>query len=92
MSCIVLTLATCASILAVSTGIAFAGPTCTTEPKAKWMPEAAMQAKAVALGFKIKTFKVSGSCYEIYGWNNKGQKAEVYFHPVSGAIIKAEIG
>jgi len=71
---------------------AFAGPSCTTETKDKWMSEEAMKAKVAEMGYqKIKTFKVSGSCYEIYGYTKDNKKAEVYFNPVSGAVVKSEI-
>ena len=40
----------------------------------------------------IKTFKVSGSCYEIYGYTNDGRKAEVYSNPVTGDRVKSYIG
>ncbi|WP_425104896.1 PepSY domain-containing protein [Ancylobacter sp.] len=71
---------------------AFAGPVCTTEAKDKWMSEDAMKAKVAEMGYqKIKTFKVSGSCYEIYGYTKDNKKAEVYFNPVTGAVVKAEI-
>lgn len=70
-----------------------AAPNCTAEPKDKWMAEEAMKAKVAALGYeRIKTFKVSGRCYEIYGYTKDGKKAEVYFNPVSGEVVKAEIG
>ena len=69
-----------------------AAPQCTTEPRDKWMTEEAMKAKVAALGYeRIKTFKVSGVCYEIYGYTKDGKKAEVYFNPVTGAVVKAEI-
>ena len=52
-----------------------------------------MKAKVGALGYeRIKTFKVSGNCYEIYGYTKDGKKAEVYFNPVSGDVVKANIG
>ncbi len=71
---------------------AFASPACTTEAKDKWMTEDVMKAKVADMGYqKIKTFKVSGSCYEIYGYTKDGKKAEVYFNPVSGAVVKSEI-
>lgn len=71
---------------------AFAGPACTTEAKDKWMTEDAMKAKVAEMGYqKIKTFKVSGSCYEIYGYTKDNKKAEVYFNPVTGAVVKSEI-
>jgi hypothetical protein len=72
---------------------ALAAPKCTAEPKDKWMSEDAMKAKVATLGYeRIKTFKVSGNCYEIYGYTKDGKKAEVYFNPVNGEAVKAEIG
>lgn len=71
---------------------ASASPACTKEPKDKWMSEDAMKAKVAEMGYqKIKTFKVTGSCYEIYGYTKDNKKAEVYFNPVTGAVVKAEI-
>ena len=80
------------SALSITVGAA-AAPVCTTEPKAKWLTEAQMKTKVAAMGYKnIKVFKVSGSCYEIYGYTKDGKRAEVYFNPVSGAVVKSEIG
>jgi len=74
---------------------AFAGPECTTEPESKWMGMHDMQKQIINdYGFTIKLFKVDGSCYEIYGWEEKSghvDKIEVYFNPVTGAIVKKEI-
>lgn len=71
---------------------AAAGPACTSEAKEKWLTEDAMKAKVTEMGYqKIKTFKVSGSCYEIYGFTKDNKKAEVYFNPVTGAVVKSEI-
>ena len=72
---------------------AYASPKCTTEPKDKWMSEEAMKAKVAELGYKdTRTFKVTGSCYEIYGKTKDDKKAEVYFNPVTGDDVKAETG
>ncbi|MFK8250074.1 PepSY domain-containing protein [Ancylobacter terrae] len=71
---------------------ASASPACTKEPKDKWMSEDAMKEKVTEMGYqKIKTFKVTGSCYEIYGYTKDNKKAEVYFNPVTGAVVKSEI-
>ena len=73
--------------------VARAAPNCTAEPKDRWMSEEAMMAKVATLGYeRIKTFKISGNCYEIYGYTQDGKKAEVYFNPVSGDVVKAKIG
>ncbi len=81
------------TIALVAPVIAQAAPDCTSEPKEKWMPEQAMKAKVAQLGYeRVKTFKVSGACYEIYGYTKEGKKAEVYFNPVTGDVVKANIG
>src|SRR5450631_2559851 len=71
---------------------AHANPICTTEPKAKWMSEEAIKAKIAALGYqKIRSFKVTESCYEIYGSDKEGKLVEVYFNPVTGDIVPSEV-
>ncbi|WP_205919105.1 PepSY domain-containing protein [Rhizobium binae] len=76
------------AIVALAPALALASPSCTKEPKSKWMPEAAMKAKIDALGYKVKTFEITGNCYEIYGKDKEGKRAEVYFNPVSGDIVQ----
>ena len=56
------------------------------------MPEAEAKAKIEAQGYKIRKFKVDGNCYEIYGQNKDGKKAEVYFDAKTLAVVKSEIG
>ena len=70
---------------------AFASADCTAHPKEEWLTEDQMKAKVEAQGYKIKVFKVSGDCYEIYGWTKDGKKAEIYFDTKTGAIVKSEI-
>src|SRR5450759_1601740 len=71
---------------------AHANPTCTTEPKEKWMSEAAIKARIAALGYKnIRSFKVTESCYEIYGSNKENKLVEVYFNPITGDIVPSEV-
>ena len=54
--------------------------------------DALMVASGLKDGYTIKTFKVSGNCYEIYGFAKDGKKVEIYFNPVDGSIIKKEVG
>jgi hypothetical protein len=73
----------------IVTGPALAGPTCTSEPKAKWLSESDMKKRIATLGYKYKVFKVtSGNCYEIYGHDSSGQRIEIYFHPVTGNVVE----
>lgn len=72
---------------------AFAGPQCTTEPESKWLTEQAMKDKVAELGYvNIKVFKkTKDGCYEIYGYTKDGRKAEVYFNPVDGSVVKENL-
>ena len=72
-------------------GTAFAGANCPKYPKNEWMSEADAKKKIEAMGYKIDKFKVDGNCYEIYGVNKDGKKAEVYFDAKSLAVVKSEI-
>lgn len=74
-----------ASLLSVA---AVAAPQCTTAPRAQWMTEAAMKQKVIDQGYTIKVFKVTGSCYEIYGKDKAGKNVEIYFDPTDGHIVK----
>jgi hypothetical protein len=78
-----------AIFIAAFTGIAIAGPKCTSEPKAKWMSEQAMKAKLEGQGFSFRAIKVTdGNCYEIYGRDKSGKRVEIYFNPVSGEPVE----
>lgn len=73
---------------------AHAGPTCTTEPEPKWIPAAEMTKRFESLGYKddVKKLHVSkGKCWEIYGHDKTGRKTEVYFHPITGAIVEENV-
>lgn len=79
-------------LLMATAPAAFAGPECTKEPTEKWQDQTKFQENLKAQGFKIKNFLVTkGNCYEIYGWNKKGKKVEIYFNPVDGKAVKEEI-
>jgi len=76
------------TLLALSIAPAFAADVCTDAPKDKWQKQDAFKQQLLDQGYKIKTFKVTGSCYEIYGWNKDKKKVEIYFNPVDGKIVK----
>ena len=78
-----------ASVFALTlTSAAFAAASCPAYPKAEWMSEADAKAKIEAQGYQIKKFKVSGNCYEIYGHDKAGKKAEVYFDAKTLDVVK----
>ena len=84
---ILATLALAGTAALLSFGAA-AGPKCTDAPKSKWMPEQQMKDRILKDGYTIDKFKVSGSCYEIYGQDKAGKDVEIYFDPTDGRIVK----
>lgn len=81
----------CAALALLLPTLSLADADCSAHPKTEWKSEADARAHFEAQGYKIKKFKVSGDCYEIYGWNAAGKKAEIYFDTVSLDIVKSEI-
>lgn len=67
---------------------AFAAPLCTNAPRSQWLTETVMKQKVLDQGYTIKVFKVSGTCYEIYGKDKAGKNVEIYFDPTDGHIVK----
>ena len=69
---------------------ALAGPHCTDVSKSKWLTETEMTDRIKAMGHKIDVFKkTKGNCYEIYGKDKSGKRIEIYFHPVTGEVVKS---
>jgi hypothetical protein len=55
------------------------------------MKEDVFRNKLEGQGYDIKTFKVSsGKCYEIYGFDKSGKKVEIYFDPVTAAVLETK--
>lgn len=71
--------------------LAHAGADCGSDPQDTWMSRADMQAKILAGGYTIDRFKIDDNCYEIYGRNADGQRVEVYYHPVTGDVVKEKV-
>ena len=70
---------------------ALARTECTTAERSTWQDPEQFQAKLVADGYRINTFKIpEGNCYEIYGFDREGRKVEIYHDPVSGNAVKTE--
>ena len=77
--------------LSAASGTALAAANCPKYPKNEWMPQDEAKTRIEAMGYKIDKFKIDGNCYEIYGFNKEGKKAEVYFDAKTLNVIKAEI-
>jgi hypothetical protein len=64
---------------ALATGLA----TCDSGPRSGWQPEAALEKMLKERGWTIRRIKIDGGCYEVYAINEKGERVESYFHPVT---------
>jgi hypothetical protein len=64
---------------AQATGLA----TCDSGPKSGWQPQATLEQRLKAKGYTVRRIKEDGGCYEVYALNEKGERGEFYFHPVT---------
>jgi hypothetical protein len=64
---------------ASATGLA----TCNSGPQNAWQSQEALKKKLTDQGWQIRRIKIDGGCYEVYAVNDKGQRVESYFHPVT---------
>lgn len=68
-----------ASAPALATGLA----TCDSGPPESWQPKATLEKQLTDKGWTVRRIKTDGGCYEVYAINDKGEKVEAYFHPVT---------
>jgi hypothetical protein len=68
-----------AAASASATGLA----TCDSGPKEGWQPQAKLEKQLVEKKWQVRRIKVDGGCYEVYAMNEKGERVEAYFHPVT---------
>lgn len=74
----------CAAVLtfaAASTALAHGEFKCDV-PKAEWKPQLELKRQLLADGWKkVRQIKTENGCYEVYGFNEQGERAEVFFNP-----------
>ncbi len=66
-----------------ATGLA----TCDSGPKSGWQSSDKLEQQLKAKGWTIRRIKEDGGCYEVYALNEKGERGEYYFHPVTFAPV-----
>ena len=64
---------------AQATGLA----TCDSGPKEGWQSQSKLEKQLVEKKWQVRRIKVDGGCYEVYAMNDKGERVEAYFHPVT---------
>ena len=66
-----------------ATGLA----TCDSGPKTGWQPVEKLELQLKEKGYVVRRIKEDGGCYEVYALNEKGERGEYYFHPVTLAPV-----
>ncbi len=68
---------------AVTAGTAFAhgNVACPAVPKEDKKPQMELQKKLEGEGWKVRKVQNYNGCYEVYGFDGDGKKAEAFFHP-----------
>ena len=72
-----------AGAAAQATGLA----TCDSGPREGWQPQAKLEQMLKDKGWQVRRVKEDGGCYEVYGLDDKGQRVEAYFHPLTLAPV-----
>jgi hypothetical protein len=68
---------------AFATGLA----TCDSGPRDGWQSAAKLEQQLKDRGWTVRRIKEDGGCYEVYGLNERGERVEAYFHPVTLAPV-----
>jgi len=74
----------CAGLLALAamTGALADGKFKCDVPKTEWKKQTELKDKLLADGWKkVRQVKTENGCYEVYGFNEKNERAEVFFNP-----------
>ena len=62
-----------------ATGLA----TCESGSPDGWQPAEKLSAMLKEKGWTVRNIKVDGGCYEVYAIDEKGERIDAYFHPVT---------
>ena len=65
--------------VASATGLA----TCDSGSPDTWQSQEKLGAMLKAKGWDVRNIKVDGGCYEVYALDEKQERVEAYFHPVT---------
>jgi hypothetical protein len=70
--------------VASATGLA----TCDSGSPDTWQSQDKLTAMLKEKGWEVRNVKVDGGCYEVYAIDDKGERVEAYFHPVTLEPVK----
>ncbi|MBV8035466.1 PepSY domain-containing protein [Roseateles sp.] len=67
--------------LGVTAAFAHGNVSCPAMPKEEKRPQMELQKKLEGEGWKVRQVKNFNGCYEVYGFDGQGKKAEAFFNP-----------
>jgi hypothetical protein len=70
-------------VLASPASYATGRATCDSGPPSGWQPIAKLEKLLADAKWQVRRIKIDGGCYEVYGFNAKGERVEAYFHPLT---------
>ena len=70
-----------ATLFAADIALADGKVSCPVTPRAERRPPAELTAKLKSQGWVIRKMQMFNNCYEVYGFDEKGQRAEAFFDP-----------
>ena len=70
-----------AALSFASTAFAHGDVKCETIPQSEWKPQPELQQKLTKEGWKVRQIKSYHGCYEVYGFDANGKRAEAFFNP-----------
>jgi len=83
ISIVLLSFALLGASSASATGLA----TCDSGARETWQPQEKLEKMLVERGWKIRRVKEDGGCYEVYAFDEKGERVEAYFHPKTLTLV-----
>jgi hypothetical protein len=76
-----------AALLYASAGLATGLATCDSGPRESWQPQEKLEKMLTEQGWKIRRIKEDGGCFEVYAFDEKGERVEAYFHPKTLGVV-----
>ncbi len=61
---------------------------CPKVPKEEWKPQMDLQKKLTDEGWRVRQVKVWNTCYEVYGFDARGERVEAFFNPKTFERVK----
>jgi hypothetical protein len=80
-----------ATVLALTSGAAFASDELCDVPQDLWRPMAELKTELEGQGWNIRTMKTDNGCYEAYAIDGEGKKVEAYFDPKTFEVVKTKV-